>query len=64
MIKRAGSLTEISPLKGKISVSEMNRNPYIHFSPPAEVNLNRGAHAYDIRIQTIMASVKSVTRHH
>ena len=41
MIKRAGSLTENSPLKGEISVSGMNRNPYKPFSP----------------IQTIMASV-------
>ena len=31
MIKRVGSLTEISPLKG-----EKSRNPYKHFSPPAE----------------------------
>ena len=64
MSKRAGSLTEISPLKGEISVSGMNRNPYKHFSTPAEVNFDRGAHAYDIRIQTIMASVKSAIRHH
>ena len=63
MIKRAGSLTEISPLKGEISVSGMNRNPYKHFSPPTKVNFNRGVHAYDIQIQTIMAFVKSITRH-
>ena len=31
MIKRVGSLTEISPLKG-----EKSRNPYKQFSPPAE----------------------------
>ena len=61
MIKRAGSLTELSPLKGEISVNGMNRNPYNQFSPPTEVNFNRGAHAYDIRVQTIMASVKSIT---
>ena len=64
MIKRAGSRTKISPLKGEISVSGMNRNPHNYFSPPAEVNFNIGAHAYDVRIQTIMASVKSITRHH
>ena len=64
MIKCAGSLTEISPLKTEISVSGMNRNPYKHFSPPAEVNFNRGAYAYDVRIQTIMASLKSITHHH
>ena len=45
MIKCAGSLTETSPLKGEISVSGMNRNPYKHFSPPAEVKFNRGAHS-------------------
>ena len=28
MIKRAGSLTEISPLKDEISESGMNKNPY------------------------------------
>ena len=64
MIKRAGSLTEITPLKGEIPVSGMNRNPYKHFSPPNDVNFNRGPHAYGIQIQTIMASVKSITRHH
>ena len=45
MIKRAGSLTKISPLKGEISVSGKNRNPYKHFSPPAEVKFNSGEHA-------------------
>ena len=51
-------------LKGEISVRGMKRNPYKHFSPNAEVNFNRGAHTYDLRIQTIIASVKSLTRHH
>ena len=64
MIKRAGSLTEILPLRGKILVSRMNRNPYKHFSLPAKINFNRGAHAYDVWIQTIMVSIKSITRHH
>ena len=63
MTKRTGLLTEISPLKGNISVSGMNRNPYKHFSQPAEVNFNRGAHAHNVRIQTTMTSVKSITRH-
>ena len=63
MIKRADSLIDISPLKGEILVSRMNRNLYKHFSSSAEVNVNWGAHAYDIPIQT-MTSVKSITRHH
>ena len=64
MIKRAGSLTEISHLKFEISVGGMNRNPYKHFSQPTEVNFDKGAHVYDVRIQTIMASVKSIIRLH
>ena len=47
-----------------LSISGMNRNPYKHFIPPAGVNFDRGAHAYDVRIQTIMVSVKSITRHY
>ena len=38
--------------------------PYKHSSSPANVNFNRGVHAYDIRIQTIMPSVNPITRHH
>ena len=64
MIKRTVSLTEILPLKSEISVSGMNRNPCKHFSLPTEMRFNRGAHAYDIRIQLIMASVRLITRHH
>ena len=55
---------DLASLNDEISVSGMNRNPYKHFNLPTELNFNRGAHGYDIRIQTIMTSVKSITRHH
>ena len=57
MIKRAGSQRRDLGKRDE-------ENPYKHVSLPAEVKFNRGAHAYDVRIQTIVEYVKSIRRHY